>query len=75
MRCPFYEEIVVAYCRATPMKKMLPAGRLLPTSPCIREGYAVCPFYRELMARLAGEEAPEEAATSSQGPREGGFPC
>ena len=75
MRCPFYEEIVVAYCRATPMKKMLPAGRLLPTSPCILEGYAVCPFYREVMARRAGGEEPEDAAATSQGPREEGSPC
>ena len=75
MRCPFYEEIVVAYCRATPMKKMLPAGRLLPTSPCILEGYAACPFYREVMTRLAGEEAPEKAAAASHSPREGGSPC
>jgi hypothetical protein len=57
------------------MKKMLPAGRLLPTSPCILEGYAACPFYREVMARLAGEEAPEKAAATSHSPREGGSPC
>ena len=75
MRCPYYEEIVVAYCRATPMKKMLPAGRLLPTSPCIREEFAVCPFYRDMTARMAGEDAPEEAAASARRPREGGSPC
>jgi hypothetical protein len=74
MRCPYYEEIVVAYCRATPLKKMLPSGRLLPTSPCVREGYAVCPFYQEMMARLAGEPPPEEAAASARGRGEGGSP-
>ncbi len=75
MRCPFYEEIVVAYCRATPMKKMLPAGRLLPTSPCILEGYTACPFYQEVKARLAGGGAPEKAAAAPRGSREGGSPC
>jgi len=74
MRCPFYEEIVVAYCRATPLKKMLPSGRLLPTSPCVREAYAVCPFYREMVARVAGEPAPEEAAVPAGKDREGGSP-
>ncbi len=75
MRCPFYEEIVVAYCRATPMRKMLPAGRLLPTSPCIREGYAGCPFYQERMLRPGGDEAPEEPVASAPGTGEGGLPC
>ncbi len=71
MRCPFYEEIVVAYCRATPLKKMLPSGRLLPTSPCVCEGHSICPFYREMMARLAGEPVPEETAASARGDRKG----
>lgn len=71
MRCPFYEEIVVAYCRATALKKMLPSDRLLPSSPCVREGYAVCPFYREMMARLAGSDAPDEAAAPLSRPGEG----
>jgi hypothetical protein len=72
MLCPFYEEIVVAYCRATPVKKMLPASRLQPTSPCMLEGHAVCPFYQDMVARLAGTEAPKEAEASPREPSAGG---
>lgn len=59
MPCPFLEEIVMAYCRAYPVKKLVPKYQMTTGSPCTAEGYPDCPFFREIMARLqsaAGEK-------------------
>lgn len=34
-KCPFLEEVVVRYCKAYPIKKMIPANVLLREDPCI----------------------------------------
>lgn len=48
-RCPFLKEMKVAFCRAFPLRKMLPFDRICPSdSLCFRrEGYPQCPVYRE----------------------------
>ena len=35
MKCPFLEEIVVRYCKASPAKKMIPRPSLVQEDPCI----------------------------------------
>ncbi|MEO0125039.1 MAG: hypothetical protein ABIK99_02025 [candidate division WOR-3 bacterium] len=34
-RCPFLEEVVVRYCKAYPVKKMLPRTSLVKDDPCV----------------------------------------
>lgn len=34
-KCPFLEEIVVRYCKAYPVRKMIPTNKLLREDPCI----------------------------------------
>lgn len=52
-RCPFLEEVVVRYCKALSIKKMIPANRLLRDDPCIG-----CPnkclIYQEVSHSLNG---------------------
>jgi hypothetical protein len=57
MRCPFFEEILVAFCRAYPVKKMVPSDRLQANCICTCEGFEDCPLFREVMAKLHGAEA------------------
>ena len=57
MRCPFFEEILVAFCRAYPVKKMVPSDRLQANCICTREGFEDCPLFRELMAKIDGVDA------------------
>src|SRR5574341_1720042 len=54
MRCPFFEEVLVAFCRAFPVKKLVPSDRLQADCVCTREGFDDCPLFREVMARLEG---------------------
>lgn len=54
MRCPFFEEVLVAYCRAYPIKKMIPSDRVQTDCICTREGFEDCPLFREVVAKLEG---------------------
>jgi len=47
-RCPFLKEEKVAFCRAFPIKKMLPFDRLyLKENICSEEAHIDCPVYKE----------------------------
>lgn len=48
MKCPFLEEIIVQYCTACAVKKMLPKGRLQANNPC-EANYIECPVYQEFL--------------------------
>ena len=64
MRCPFFEEVLVAYCRAYPVKKMVPSDRLHADCMCTQEGFEDCPLFREVMTRV-------QAANASEKPKAG----
>ncbi len=57
MRCPFFEEILVAFCRAYPVKKMVPSDRLQANCICTREGFEECPLFREIITKINGVDA------------------
>ena len=57
MRCPFFEEVLVAFCRAYPVKKMVPSDRLQANCICTCEGFEDCPLFREVMAKVEGANA------------------
>jgi hypothetical protein len=64
IRCPFFEEVLVAFCRAFPVRKMIPSDRLNTTCVCTHEGFEDCMLFREVMAKLeSGKPAgdPDEA--------------
>jgi len=52
MICPFREEIVMDYCRAYPVRKLVPRHRIASESLCANEEHVTCPFFQEVMARL-----------------------
>jgi hypothetical protein len=62
MRCPFFEEVLVAFCRAYPVKKMVPSDRLQADCKCTCEGFEDCPLFREVMARVEGTKEHHETA-------------
>ena len=55
MKCPFLEEIMVAYCNACKVKKMIPAGNPALPHKC-NAHYDECAVYQEFMAKNAKEE-------------------
>ncbi len=54
MRCPFFEEVLVAFCRAYPVKKMVPSDRIQANCVCTNEEFDDCPLFREIMAKVEG---------------------
>ena len=54
IRCPFFEEVLVAFCRAFPVRKMIPSNRMNANCVCAQEGFEDCMLFREVMAKLEG---------------------
>jgi hypothetical protein len=52
MRCPFFEEVLVAFCRAYPVKKMVPSDRIQGNCMCTCESFSDCPMFQEIVAKL-----------------------
>lgn len=65
MRCPFFEEVVVAFCRAYPVRKMVPSDRIQANCVCTRDGFEDCAMFREIMARM-GASGPTPGETGSE---------
>lgn len=68
MSCPYLAEITMVYCRASPVRKLIPSDRLTTASHCDGESFGGCPLFVEALAR-AGEsvrELEQEAQCSSR---------
>ncbi len=50
--CPFLREIVMAYCSAYPIRKLVPKDRMTEKCACTCDDFTACSLFRELMARL-----------------------
>jgi len=46
IKCPFLEEIKMAYCKAYPIKKMIPVASI-KENPCVTPTHFHCPIYEE----------------------------
>ncbi len=65
--CPFLREIVMAYCSAYPIRKLVPKDRMTEKCACTCDDFTACSLFRELMTRLreaqnggAGATEPKE---------------
>jgi len=65
MPCPFLEAVTMVYCRAYPVRKLIPSHMMTTASPCMGEGYRGCPFFQE---HVTGPEPvlPKEAEAAKQ---------
>jgi hypothetical protein len=52
MSCPYLTEVTMCFCRAFPVKKLVPVDRVITDSACEGESYGGCPVFREAAARL-----------------------
>jgi hypothetical protein len=74
MACPHLKEVVMLFCDAYPVKKMLPLDRIATANPCLGGDFRACPLFTELMARLtaaATEPLPPEAEVFAGARKEG----
>ncbi len=62
MSCPYLEEVMMVFCRAYPVKKLVPRARITTSSPCVGGSFERCPFFREVVARMSpgGDECGAE---------------
>jgi len=52
MTCPYLKEVVMLYCDACPIKKMVPLDHIASAGPCLLQDYKSCPLYQELAEKL-----------------------
>jgi hypothetical protein len=64
MSCPHLKEVVMLYCDAFPVKKMIPLDRLVSAEPCLGRGFTSCPLFEQLHEASALEPKPAEPTTS-----------
>ncbi len=57
--CPHLKEIVMLYCDACPVHKLVPRDHLVSLSPCAWQDFAQCPIYREFAGNRNGSGLPE----------------
>ncbi len=62
-KCPFLEEVVVRYCKAFPVKKMIPTNKLLRDDPCIG-----CPHKCAIYQEVANVESTHSSLTADRSP-------
>jgi hypothetical protein len=51
MTCPYRKEVSMVFCRAYPVKKLVPIDRVTTASSCEGEGYKACALYAEAASR------------------------
>jgi hypothetical protein len=51
MTCPYRKEVSMVFCRAYPVRKLVPIDRVTTASSCDGDCYQVCPLFTEAAAR------------------------
>ena len=68
MSCPFLREIVMAYCSAYPVKKMVPKDRMTEKCACTCDDFSACSLFRRAHgAPAAGPTGPRRAHSGIEG--------
>jgi hypothetical protein len=62
MSCPYLKEVVMLFCQAYPVKKMVPLERLATANPCVGGNFEECPMFRDVLTRLRAASAKETEA-------------
>ncbi len=67
MSCPHLKEVVMLFCQAYPVKKMVPLDRLASANPCVGGDFQQCPLFQELSAKLKACAEQQEGGTRPKG--------
>lgn len=63
MACPYLKEVVMLYCQAYPVKKLVPLDRIASADPCLGREYEACPMFKDVVSRI--RESTQRATASS----------
>ena len=67
MTCPYLKEVSMVFCRAYPVKKLVPLDQVTTASTCESETYEGCPLFREALARARRPAAADEETKPAAG--------
>jgi hypothetical protein len=71
MSCPYLKEVVMLYCQAYPVKKLIPLDRIASAEPCLGREFDACPLFKDVLSRMrAHSQAAGVAPTTGTEPRE-----
>jgi hypothetical protein len=60
MTCPYLKEVAMVFCRACPVKKLVPIDHVTTASRCEGDAFKTCQLFREAMARTYGAALEED---------------
>ncbi|WP_242392730.1 hypothetical protein [Anaeromyxobacter oryzisoli] len=58
MTCPYLKAVSMVFCRAYPVKKLVPIDRVTTESTCEGDSFHRCPLFQEALASV---DRPDEA--------------
>jgi hypothetical protein len=67
MTCPYLKEVTMVFCRAYPVKKLVPLDRVTTECTCEGNAFRECPLFREAHERA--EKSAEGDVHLHAGPR------
>jgi hypothetical protein len=65
MSCPYLREVVMLYCQAYPVKKLVPLDRIASADPCLGHDYEACPLFKDVLTRIRAHSQPAEATVTA----------
>ncbi len=68
MTCPYLKEVSMVFCRAYPVKKLVPLDRVTTANRCESETFEGCPLFREALERKE-RSADADSHPSPAGPK------
>jgi hypothetical protein len=51
MTCPYLREVAMVFCKACPVKKLVPLDHITTASRCEGDAFKTCPLFQEALAR------------------------
>lgn len=58
MSCPYLKEVVMLYCQAYPVKKLIPLDKIASAEPCLGYEFESCPLFKDVMTRIRAHSQP-----------------
>jgi hypothetical protein len=65
MSCPYLKEVVMLYCQAYPVKKLVPLDRIASADPCLGRDYEACPLFKDVLTRIRAHSQLAGAAAAA----------
>ncbi len=69
MSCPYLKEVVMLYCQAYPVKKLIPLDRIASADPCLGHDFESCPLFKDVITRMRAHSQPAAAGAAEPAAR------